>query len=378
MRITTILAQASLLLAAASVARPVHAQTCTTDTDCAQGMVCHSQTVTTCSGGGTTLPCPANTICEKPPTTDPTCVDSVVSQCTYQWQLPCNADADCGAGFVCQPRTVGMCSGSTGVAGVGSGSATSSGTGSASTGTGGGAGSTGAPVAQPPVMVVDAGAPAPVCTTTTSFPGDCRPKVSTCSSDADCPAPWTCVGVATGGTIGVGTVGVGSPISLDAPVAPITPVGADAPVAAGSPAPVSTSTATATGTTTVSKTCQAPSTGPIRGGTEGGQTIGLAGSPDAGAGKGGVPTIPPQVHADTDAGAPVDGGASTGTTPSPGSSAPQPTTNGGPSPTTGTQTTGAATSGGGCSVGSSGTPGSLVLVGLGIAIALLRRRRQNT
>ena len=121
---------------------------CQTDADCGQGMVCHSQTSTMCSGGtAVVVKCDPNTVCDPaPPATDPVCTTTTTSQCIYRWQLPCNADTDCGDGFACQPTTMGMCSGS--------GSA-SSGSGSSSSGSGGGSGSGG--LAFPPSSPVPDG-----------------------------------------------------------------------------------------------------------------------------------------------------------------------------------------------------------------------------
>lgn len=135
MQMTKTLAQALAILATAFLAPPIHAQTqtCATDADCGQAMVCRSQTVTTCTGGAAApVKCDPNTVCEPTPVLPPTCSDSTLSQCAYRWQLPCNADADCGDGFLCQPSTMTTCSGST------PGTAGSAGTGTATASSGGG------------------------------------------------------------------------------------------------------------------------------------------------------------------------------------------------------------------------------------------------
>jgi MYXO-CTERM domain-containing protein len=167
---------------------------CTADTDCGAGMICHTDTIQACSGGSTGVApaCPPNADClvAKPvPATDPVCTETKVSTCMYKWQLPCNADADCGAGFTCQPTVTGSCSGGSGTATPGS-TGTASGGGTAS-GTGGSTGSTGAAA---PTFVP----PPDSCTTTSSFPGYCAPKATTCTVTADCPTDWTCEASATG------------------------------------------------------------------------------------------------------------------------------------------------------------------------------------
>jgi hypothetical protein len=182
-------------------------KTCSADTDCGAGMVCETQTSEACSGGVAQVRCAANTTCDAgaPTKTDPTiwpipgstCTTTTTSQCAFKWQLPCKAAADCGDGFTCQPSvSVGCSAGSSG----GGGTTTHSGsTGSASSGPNQpvavDASVTGVPTPPP----TDGGA-APICVTTTSFPGYCQPKASSCTTDTDCPAAWKCadlwVGVA--------------------------------------------------------------------------------------------------------------------------------------------------------------------------------------
>jgi MYXO-CTERM domain-containing protein len=135
------------------------AKACDRDSDCGAGMVCHSETSTTCSGGGAVPPCAPNTKCDAPvPTTPDDCRTTTVKACAFKWQLPCSASADCGDGFECQPSVVGACSG-------------------------GGASSTGSTTPPPPP---------PTCTTMTTFPGTCQPKVTTCTTDSQCPPSWKC------------------------------------------------------------------------------------------------------------------------------------------------------------------------------------------
>lgn len=206
-------------LAAAIVEMTCQPAPCQVDVDCGQGMACHSETVSSCSGGtAVAVACPANTPCDAlpPPTPSPTtCTQTTISACVFRWQLSCNVDSDCGVDFVCAPSVTGVCSGGSGTAppatrtgsaaaaGGAIGSGTSSGSGAPSTG------------ATPPAKA-DAGVtttdPPSTCTTTTSFPGYCQPRVTSCNVDADCPANWTCTSAPTL----VGGSGVGTPISSDA------------------------------------------------------------------------------------------------------------------------------------------------------------------
>ena len=193
---------------------------CATVADCGPDMVCDSHTVTSCPTSPGSVKCDPTTGCDAGAPDPVACTDTISSLCAYKWQLPCNADADCGAGFTCQPSVMGICSGS-------SGSAPNGGTGTASAGTGGGSGSTGVPAPLPVAM--DAGTLTPVtCQTITSFPGSCQPKATTCAVNTDCPSVWTCVasnvgtavsgGTATGGTA---TSGGSAPVALPDGGAPV-------------------------------------------------------------------------------------------------------------------------------------------------------------
>jgi MYXO-CTERM domain-containing protein len=164
---------------------------CTADSDCGTGMVCHTETIKACSGS-TAPACPANTDCgaKVAPPPPETCTETKVSICAFTWQLPCNTDTDCGAGFVCNPTVSGTCSGGTGVATPGS-------TGTASGG--GSAPSTGATAPADPGFAAPVIPPPDTCTTTTSFPGYCSVKATTCASNTDCPTDWTCTEVPTRG-----------------------------------------------------------------------------------------------------------------------------------------------------------------------------------
>lgn len=290
---------------------------CTSDADCGS-MICYKQTVTTCAGGTTpvTDACRPGTTCVAPPPPVPeTCTPTTTSLCTYRWALPCNADVDCGTGFLCKPSEMGMCSGG-GAAGSG---------GTASEGAGGGTGTVVAP------SPVDAAPVAPpTCTTIFSYPGHCQAKVTTCTADADCPSPWTCRGA------NASTPVVASPVAIDGGPAVAVPPPADF--------------------VPVTKTCQPPATyaGGTRGDTgttptkaagDGGATISLS-SPDAGAATGA--TKPP--------------------TPTPPGA-----TNSGP-----TETVASTSGGGGCSVSAGqGAVGSAWLVLAALALLVARRGRRR-
>jgi MYXO-CTERM domain-containing protein len=234
---------------------------CSVDTDCGAGMVCHSEQSTSCTGGGSVAaPCPANTVCDAgaPTKTEEMCTSTTVRACAYRWQLPCNADSDCGAEFKCMPTVSGACSGG------------------GSTGSGGA--SRPAPDEPVPPPAMDAGAP-PMCTTMTSYPGWCTAKVTSCTTDAECPAPWKCLQSPD--------TAVSSP-----------PAGFAAPADAGSPAPT--------------KVCASPLAGPLRGG-KGGTAEDL---PTMGGGNGSHVadggTTPPTAGSDTSAKASSSGGCSAG------------------------------------------------------------------
>jgi hypothetical protein len=198
---------------------------CLADADCIEGMVCRSQTSTLCSGGTeVAVKCDPNTVCESaPPSTAPVCTTNTTSKCVYKWQLPCNADADCGDGFACQPMMMGTCSGSGPVSG----------------GSGG--------LALPPSDPTADGGTTTVCTTVVAYPGSCQSKVSVCNVDSDCPSTWKCRA---------------SEVPNPASSAPLL---VDGGVSSTQPPTVTTiTTATATSTTTSASTCQSPASNPPR------------------------------------------------------------------------------------------------------------------
>jgi MYXO-CTERM domain-containing protein len=287
-------------------------KSCSTDADCGGGdMVCHSQTSTACSGGAVAPrpSCPPNTKCDAGPPvkTEDNCTTTTVKQCAFKWQLPCNVHADCGVGFLCKPTEIGTCTGS-----AGSGTSGSSGSGGAA-----GGGSAGAPrPAADPVAPPPSDAGAPMCTTTTSYPGYCQPTVTSCVADSDCPANWKCLDQAS-----------------DTPVS-----GGPAPGTGAGFAPPRNEDA---GTTALAKTCQSAFAQPARdskGETTSGGSGASGGSTGNGNGSGGTP--PPA-------------------TPGPG-----------------TPTGSMAKGGGGCSIdaGATSSGASLVLM-MAVGLLIARRRR---
>jgi hypothetical protein len=146
---------------------------CAADTDCGPNMVCNARDQLSCSGAGVAPACPRGETCDAAavPVEPPTCTTTTVSECTYRWQLPCQADSDCGSGFTCKERQVCTCSGSSAAVGR--------------------AGS----VAVPPADVVGTGgAPSTTeqCSCQPSGSKGCDLVQVACTLDADCATGWTC------------------------------------------------------------------------------------------------------------------------------------------------------------------------------------------
>jgi MYXO-CTERM domain-containing protein len=148
---------------------------CMADSDCGDGMVCLTQTSTSCP------PQPAYD-CIDPnncPKIEPVdCVQTTSSTCAPKYMAPCTVDADCGAGFNCVSQESCTCSGGGAVP--------------PSSVDGG-------------VVYADAGTasrdPLPSdCTCTATGVNSCEMQVIACTANSDCPADWTCVPYATGGT----------------------------------------------------------------------------------------------------------------------------------------------------------------------------------
>lgn len=291
--------------------RACEPKACTTDAECGTGMVCYEQTSTTCVGsGGTSSGCAANTTCDAGTvvTSVETCTATTRKICAFKWQLPCSADSDCGDGFVCQPTVSGGCGTSTR-----SGSSTPGGSG----------GATGSGDSSPPAA--DGGAAQ--CPTTTSYPGSCAPKATTCSSDGECPSGWTCTAIGTPAPV----TGIGQPIAVSADASSTPP--ADSLDAGGAQTKICIGPFGA----------GAPTRGTVGVGTGGETTSGHEGSDTS---------VPP---------------ASGGTSATGG-------TTGGGQP--GSDQVSSGSSGGGCAVAPArGAHSSLLLLGLVIGGLVLARRR---
>lgn len=152
---------------------------CTTDSDCATGMVCYADSYTTCPAPAPS--CPKNADCAVPAVDAGACTTTTVKSCVPRYDVPCTVSSDCGDGFTCVPDTITSCSGG----------------GSAGSGVAGGAPTTGSG----PAILVDAGTiavdassdPPPSCTTTTGSTSSCQANTIPCATSSDCPSTWTCV-----------------------------------------------------------------------------------------------------------------------------------------------------------------------------------------
>jgi Cys-rich repeat protein len=156
---------------------------CTTDSDCATGMVCYADTYTSCPPPEPVPVCPKNADCAAPAIDAGACTTTTVNSCVPRYDLPCKVASDCGDGFTCVPDTTTECSG---------GGSAGSGVANGSTGT------TSGPallVDASPVTVgaEDASSPPPSCTTTVSSTSSCQANSIPCTTAANCPSTWTCV-----------------------------------------------------------------------------------------------------------------------------------------------------------------------------------------
>ncbi len=147
----------------------VPSTSCTADTDCAEGMVCHSEMTSVCTGAA--IACAPGQNCVLPA---PSCTSTVVNRCMPKYALGCQLAADCGEGFDCVPEQICTCSG-------GSGTATPTST-TPPAGAGGSANS--GPIPAPPTD--------PSCTCTAGPTSVCQPKDLPCATSASCPSTWSC------------------------------------------------------------------------------------------------------------------------------------------------------------------------------------------
>lgn len=196
---------------------------CQSDADCDSGMVCATYE-TPCA---TSAPCTPDGYCPDPIP----CESTKESICAPRWVLPCQAAADCGDGFDCQPAEVCSCDG---------GSATE-------------------PTEPEPVPpgepdggssgdAPDApGTPVPEgsCTCEPTGENYCVAKEVACDDDSACPSGWSCehfnttTAVDCGPSSG-GSSDPGSPGSSDTPRVPAedpSGEGAPLPCDAAPPAP---------------------------------------------------------------------------------------------------------------------------------------------
>lgn len=188
---------------------------CASDADCDEQMVCFEREVASeCTG--TAPACPPGSECPAPEPAECTIVTE--SSCVPRWALPCDAAADCGAGFECveqqscsSPGSPGSGGGTPARPGGSSGGASGGSSGGAAepqpdrapAGTAGSAGfappSAPEPAPAPqPAPAEPAPAPAPVeerpeVTCRPSGVKQCQVIERACSADADCPSDWSCV-----------------------------------------------------------------------------------------------------------------------------------------------------------------------------------------
>ena len=163
---------------------------CSTNADCADGLVCATFEEGCAGTTEPAVPCRSDDPdCRPAPPPEPEeCTPRTVSMCAPRWVLPCEAADDCGAGFTCEATEVCTCTGSGGTevppdsGSSGSGSDPSEGGGSSDP-------------ANPSESDPPEGAPLPPEESCTCAPGDenrCRPVETPCSSDTDCAEGWRC------------------------------------------------------------------------------------------------------------------------------------------------------------------------------------------
>lgn len=176
------------LTALASVASA--ADECSTDTDCGGTKKCITQTSGSCGGstgaGGGTDPTPVTgatadavpSAREATGAPDDNCTTTTEKVCVEQWEAPCQADADCGAGFTCEKASCGC---------------TSTGTGTVSPGD---------PSEGDRADAADVSETDCTCDTTEGE-GYCSLKPTECTTASQCPAGWDCLEAPTGGDVPV-------------------------------------------------------------------------------------------------------------------------------------------------------------------------------
>lgn len=163
---------------------------CTTDSDCGEGMVCFEHVSKRCAETApSTEPCPPDAECAAfAPAPPVDCTPVTERLCTPRYLLPCQADADCGAGFRCQEQESCGSSGSgptppepTPLPGSSDGGADDSGSGSSDSDSGSGDASEPRELPAPPTVT---------CEPSGVF--SCVAIETACNADADCVSGWSC------------------------------------------------------------------------------------------------------------------------------------------------------------------------------------------
>jgi hypothetical protein len=182
---------------------------CQADADCGADMVCHSETISACTGVATPACAPGSKCTSFAAPTPPTCTDQTTSQCAYKYDLACTQDTDCGTGFSCNAGQECSCSGSSGTAIGRPTPAVDAGVSSQPI----------QPTPPPQVVSPDAGAAAkpakdpgpsvdggtvsqPNCECHASALKSCELQPIDCTQDSDCPASLKC-SVWSEGTVSV-------------------------------------------------------------------------------------------------------------------------------------------------------------------------------
>lgn len=136
---------------------------CDTDADCGDEMVCHTYEESVCPGSSA---CRPGEDCEE---YEEDCAQSEYSQCAYPHELPCDTDSQCGDGYECVASQICWCSGSSPAEPTD-------------------------PASDPPVPIGPDGTSSdPDCGCEPTGTNHCQIQEIECTSDADCPAQWSCI-----------------------------------------------------------------------------------------------------------------------------------------------------------------------------------------
>lgn len=150
-----------------------HGMDCETDADCGDDLVCVEFTEEWCSGGGEVV-CDETgecTVIEE----ETECGSDVYSECAYQYEAPCEADADCGEGFSCVPEEICTCTG-----------------GDVAVDTDGASDGSGDVDVPPEPAPMPPAGPDADCTCEPTGTNRCELQEIDCETDADCPAGMIC------------------------------------------------------------------------------------------------------------------------------------------------------------------------------------------